>query len=126
MRHLKSGRKLGRNSSHRKAMFRNMTVSLLKHGQIITTLAKAKELRGYVEPLITLAGKNKLSKLDGLSGDVTAKNIWRQKFNSAKENDLIEDLIESDEYYILDRIHRFVHRNWSFTRFSFCDPFYQF
>ena len=69
MRHLKSGRKLGRNSSHRKAMFRNMTVSLLKHGQIITTLAKAKELRGYVEPLITLAGKNKLSNLEGLSGD---------------------------------------------------------
>ena len=69
MRHLKSGRKLGRNSSHRKAMFRNMTVSLLKHGQIVTTLAKAKELRSYVEPLITLAGKNKLSNLESLSGD---------------------------------------------------------
>ena len=51
MRHLKSGRKLGRNSSHRKAMFRNMVTSLLHHGQIRTTLAKAKELRshcGYV------------------------------------------------------------------------------
>jgi large subunit ribosomal protein L17 len=73
MRHLKSGRKLGRNSSHRKAMFRNMTVSLLKHGQIVTTLAKAKELRGYVEPFITLARKNRLSNLEGLSGDELQK-----------------------------------------------------
>ena len=73
MRHLKSGRKLGRNSSHRKAMFRNMTVSLLKHGQIVTTLAKAKELRSYVEPLITLAGKHKPSNLEGLSGDELKK-----------------------------------------------------
>jgi large subunit ribosomal protein L17 len=69
MRHLKVGRKLGRNSSHRKAMFKNMTTSLLEHGQIRTTLAKAKELRRYVEPLITLAGKNAPSSLEGLSGD---------------------------------------------------------
>ena len=55
MRHRKSGRKLNRNSSHRKAMFRNMTVSLVEHELIKTTVAKAKELRGYAEPLITLA-----------------------------------------------------------------------
>ena len=69
MRHLKVGRKLNRNSSHRKAMFRNMVTSLLEHGQIQTTLAKAKELRRFVEPLITLAGKNAPSTLEGLSGD---------------------------------------------------------
>ena len=69
MRHLKVGRKLGRNSSHRKAMFRNMATSLLEHGQIKTTLAKAKELRRYVEPLITVAGKNAPSSLEGLEGD---------------------------------------------------------
>lgn len=69
MRHLKVGRKLNRNSSHRKAMFRNMVTSLLEHGQIQTTLAKAKELRRFVEPLITLAGKNAPSSLEGLSGD---------------------------------------------------------
>ena len=69
MRHLKVGRKLGRNSSHRKAMFRNMATSLLEHGQIKTTLAKAKELRRYVEPLITLAGKNAPSSLEGLEGE---------------------------------------------------------
>ena len=55
MRHLKSGRKLNRTSSHRKAMFSNMTVSLIEHEVIKTTLSKAKELRRVAEPLITLA-----------------------------------------------------------------------
>jgi large subunit ribosomal protein L17 len=55
MHHRKSGRQLNRNSSHRKAMFRNMSASVLKHELIKTTLAKAKELRRYLEPLITLA-----------------------------------------------------------------------
>lgn len=54
MRHQKSGRKLNRTSSHREAMFRNMTASLFEHEQIKTTLAKAKELRRVAEPLITL------------------------------------------------------------------------
>jgi len=55
MRHRKSGRQLNRNSSHRKAMFRNMAVSLFEHEVIKTTLPKAKELRRVAEPLITLA-----------------------------------------------------------------------
>ena len=55
MRHQKTGRKLGRTSSHRQAMFRNMAVSLFRHEQIRTTLPKAKELRRVAEPLITLA-----------------------------------------------------------------------
>jgi large subunit ribosomal protein L17 len=54
MRHGNSNRKLNRTSSHRAAMFRNMTASLLKHEVIKTTLPKAKELRKYAEPLITL------------------------------------------------------------------------
>jgi large subunit ribosomal protein L17 len=54
MRHRNSGRKLNRNSSHRKAMFKNMAVSLMEHEVIRTTLPKAKELRGVIEPLITL------------------------------------------------------------------------
>ena len=57
MRHQKTGRQLGRNSSHRKAMFANMAVSLFTHEQIRTTLPKAKELRRVAEPLITLAEK---------------------------------------------------------------------
>lgn len=55
MRHRKSGRKLNRNSSHRKAMFKNMASSMVKHEVIKTTLPKAKELRRVIEPLITLA-----------------------------------------------------------------------
>jgi len=55
MRHRKSGRQLNRNSSHRKAMFSNMTNSLFDHGIIKTTLPKAKELRRIAEPLITMA-----------------------------------------------------------------------
>jgi len=62
MRHRKSGRKLGRNSSHRKAMFRNMAASLLLHETIRTTLPKAKELRRVVEPLITLAKEDDVAK----------------------------------------------------------------
>jgi len=55
MRHRKSGRKLNRNSSHRKSMFKNMSISLVEHEVIKTTLPKAKELRRVIEPLITLA-----------------------------------------------------------------------
>lgn len=58
MRHQKSGRRLGRNASHRRAMYRNLAASLLTHEQIRTTLPKAKELRRVVEPLITLAKKD--------------------------------------------------------------------
>ena len=61
MRHRVGGRKLGRTSSHRQAMFRNMAAALIKHEQITTTLPKAKELRPYVEKLITLAKKGGLS-----------------------------------------------------------------
>ncbi|HEY1144762.1 MAG TPA: 50S ribosomal protein L17 [Allosphingosinicella sp.] len=61
MRHRVAGRKLQRTSSHRAAMFRNMAAALIKHAQITTTTAKAKELRPYVEKLITLAKKGGLS-----------------------------------------------------------------
>lgn len=61
MNHKKSGRRLGRKSPHRKVMFRNMSVSLFKHGAIKTTVAKAKELRRVAEPLITLAKTDNLA-----------------------------------------------------------------
>lgn len=61
MRHRHSGRQLNRNSSHRKAMFRNMTTSLVEHELIKTTLPKAKELRRYAEPLITLAKEDSVA-----------------------------------------------------------------
>jgi large subunit ribosomal protein L17 len=61
MRHRVGGRKLQRTSSHRAALFRNMAAALIKHEQITTTLAKAKELRPYVEKLVTLSKKGGLS-----------------------------------------------------------------
>lgn len=61
MRHRKSGRKFSRTSSHRKAMFRNMTASLVEHELIKTTLPKAKELRRVAEPLITLAKEDSVA-----------------------------------------------------------------
>jgi large subunit ribosomal protein L17 len=60
MRHQKSGRKLNRTSSHRKAMFANMAASLIQHEQIVTTLPKAKDLRPIVEKLVTLAKRGDL------------------------------------------------------------------
>ncbi len=61
MRHQNAGRHLGRTSSHRKAMFKNMAVSMIQHEIIRTTLPKAKELRREVEPLITLAKKDSVA-----------------------------------------------------------------
>ncbi|MEC7817010.1 MAG: 50S ribosomal protein L17 [Pseudomonadota bacterium] len=61
MRHRKSGRKFNRTSAHRKAMFRNMTASLVEHELIKTTLPKAKELRRVAEPLITLAKQDSVA-----------------------------------------------------------------
>jgi large subunit ribosomal protein L17 len=81
MRHQKSGRKLGRTSSHRQAMFRNMAVSLLRHEQIVTTLPKAKELRRVAEPLITL-GKN-----------ATLANR-RLAFNRLRDRDIVGKLFD--------------------------------
>ncbi len=73
MRHQKSGRKLNRNSPHRRAMFRNMAASLVRHETIKTTLPKAKELRRVVEPLITMA------KTDGVSQRRKAFDRLRDK-----------------------------------------------
>jgi large subunit ribosomal protein L17 len=60
MRHLKAGRRLGRNAAHRLAMFRNLALALFRHERIITTVEKAKEVRPFIEKLITLAKRNDL------------------------------------------------------------------
>jgi len=78
MRHRKSGRSLGRNSSHRKAMYKNMAASLIRHETIRTTLPKAKELRRVVEPLITLA------KQDGVARRRLAFDRLRDKQSVGK------------------------------------------
>lgn len=73
MRHLNSGRRLNRTNSHRHALFRNLSIALLKSELIRTTLIKAKELRGFVEPLITL------SKEDSVANRRIAFNRLRDK-----------------------------------------------
>jgi large subunit ribosomal protein L17 len=82
MRHKKSGRRLGRNSSHRHAMYRNMAASLLVHETIRTTLPKAKELRRVVEPLITLAKEDGASRrrlaFDRLRDDVAVGRLFTE------------------------------------------------
>lgn len=79
MRHRKSGRHFSRTSSHRKAMFKNMMVSLIKHELIATTVAKAKELRSYIEPMITLA------KIDSVHNR-------RIAFSRLRDRDMVQKL----------------------------------
>lgn len=81
MRHLKSGRKLNRNSSHRKAMFSNMANSLFQHEIIKTTLPKAKELRRVAEPLITLAKKDSVANRRTAFSKLRDKEIVGKLFN---------------------------------------------
>ena len=82
MRHRKQGRKLNRTQSHRKAMFMNMSVSLLTHEQIVTTLPKAKELRAVVDKLITL----------GKRGDLHAR---RQAVSQLRSNEVVQKLLST-------------------------------
>ncbi len=80
MRHKVGGRKLQRTSAHRTAMFRNMSASLIKHEQITTTLAKARELRPYIEKLVTLAKRGGLSNrrlaMSRLMDDAQLKKLF--------------------------------------------------
>ncbi len=81
MRHHKSGRKLNRNSSHRKAMFSNMTNSLFDHEIIKTTLPKAKELRRVAEPLITLAKSDSVANRRSAFSRLRDKEMVGKLFN---------------------------------------------
>ena len=84
MRHQKTGRKLGRNSSHRKAMYRNMVTSLFKHGQLETTDAKAKELKPIAEKLITLAKKGDLHSRRLALSYMQEKSVTHKLFDDIK------------------------------------------
>lgn len=99
MRHRKSGRKLGRNASHRKAMFRNMVTSLIEVEMIETTDAKAKEVRRLVEKLITLGKRNAPSLVDSAGNDDerrarTAARVAavRQAAKTVRNRDVLEKL----------------------------------
>ncbi|MDP6474520.1 MAG: 50S ribosomal protein L17 [Alphaproteobacteria bacterium] len=85
MRHRNSGRKLNRNSSHRRAMFRNMATALLKHEQIKTTLPKAKELRPVVERMITLGKRGSLHSRRQALSYLQDEKIVRKLFDGLAE-----------------------------------------
>ncbi len=96
MRHKKSARKLGRTSSHRDAMFRNMVTSLFEHERIVTTKEKAKELRPIAEKMITLAKR----------GDLHAR---RQALSYIRSKDIVEKLFT-------DIQEQFAERKGGYTR----------
>ncbi len=85
MRHRKSGVKLNRTSSHRKAMFRNMVTSLFKYTRIKTTEAKAKELRKLADKMITLAKRGDLHARRQAMSVIREKDVVHQLFNDADE-----------------------------------------
>jgi large subunit ribosomal protein L17 len=85
MRHRKSGAKLGRTSSHRKAMFRNMVTSLFKYDRIQTTDVKAKELRGWADHIITLAKRGDLHARRQALSIVREKDVVHKLFNEASK-----------------------------------------
>ena len=85
MNHRKTGRKLGRTSSHRKALFRNMVTSLFEHEQIRTTDAKAKELRGVAERMITLGKKGTLHARRQALETIRSKDVTSKVFDELAE-----------------------------------------
>ncbi len=85
MRHRKSGLKLNRTSSHRKAMFRNMATSLFKYDRIMTTDVKAKELSRWADKLITLAKRGDLHARRQVMSVITEKNVAHKLFAQAQE-----------------------------------------
>lgn len=86
MRHKYSGRKLGRTSSHRNAMFRNMVTSLFEHERIVTTTEKAKEARPIAEKMITLAKRGDLHARRQALSFIRSKDIVEKLFTEIKDN----------------------------------------
>ena len=119
MRHCISGRKFNRTSSHRKAMFKNLSVSLIEREAIKTTLPKAKQLRVFVEPLITLA-KHEV-ELDKKLSTIEVKSkiafLRRQAFNYLRNKTAVKKLFEEigpryqSRYGGYVRIHKYGYRS---------------
>jgi large subunit ribosomal protein L17 len=115
MRHLKAGKKLGRNGSHRLALYRNLTMALIRHERIITTLEKAKAVRPFVEKLITMARKGTLharrlvaSRL-GPMADAEVRPATRSAEEEADHRTVLQKLFT-------DIAPRYVDRPGGYTR----------
>lgn len=120
MRHRVYGRKLGRKTNHRKAMFRNMAVALFTHGQITTTVPKAKSLRPFVERLITMAKKgdlhNRRRAISALGGD---KNMMVAEDGEGIERNRFGELQKAPKIvkHLFEEIGpRYEDRNGGYTR----------
>ena len=86
MRHKKSGRKLNRNSSHRKALFKNLAIALIERDIIKTTLPKAKELRRFIEPLITIGKKDNIANRRHVFNKLRSDEAVAKLFNEVSVN----------------------------------------
>src|SRR5205823_1831721 len=111
MRHLKAGRKLGRNATHRLALYRNLSAALIRHDRIITTLEKAKAVRPFVEKLITLAKK----------GTLHARRLALSRLGPAANAEVKPDGDDADHRTILAKLFadvgpRFADRAGGYTR----------
>ncbi|MBU1536085.1 50S ribosomal protein L17 [Myxococcota bacterium] len=120
MRHRKTGRKFGKNSSHRQAMFRNMVSSLIEHGRIRTTTAKAKELRRFVDKTITWGtslGSLITTPKDKLSDDQKAKIVhhYRMAKRLLPDKNLLTKLFQEIAPLYLDETGT-VRREGGYTR----------
>ena len=110
MRHLVTGRRLSRTAAHRKAMLRNMAQSLFEHGEVRTTLPKAKELRRFVEPLITLAKKNTLA-----ARRLVISRLHDRLMADPKDTDMLLDDTVVQKLF-KDIAPKFADRNGGYTR----------
>jgi large subunit ribosomal protein L17 len=111
MRHLKAGRKLGRNASHRLALMRNLTMALIEHERIITTVEKAKHLRPFVEKIITMAKK----------GTLHARRLVLARLSPACKTKFLDDKGEPTDNSVLKKLFkeigpRFAGRPGGYTR----------
>jgi large subunit ribosomal protein L17 len=128
MRHLKAGRKLGRNASHRLALYRNLAMALFRHERIITTLEKAKAVRPFVEKLVTLAKKAaSIGQMTDLSDEVKkarmlhARRRALSRLGPSAKAEVKPDGDDADHRTILEKLFadlgpRFLDRAGGYTR----------
>jgi large subunit ribosomal protein L17 len=111
MRHLKTGRKFNRNSTHRYAMWRNMTTSLIVHERIKTTNEKAKELRHYVEKMVTIAKRARALGENAADTSIAARKLHlrRQALAFVRDKDAVTKLFD-------ELAARFADRSGGYTR----------
>ena len=118
MRHLKAGKHLGRNATHRLALYRNLALALFRHERIITTLEKAKAVRSFVEKLITLAKKGTLhARRLVISRLGPTSSAWVRPINDADaKNKVAEDARTIVQKLFADLAPRFKDRAGGYTR----------